>query len=407
MMAALDDSFASESVTAEEVRRVAADDTLENKWIRNQFLVSQTGGTTGERAIVVTDRESWDLQGAAIFCRTNRGVSPRRRLKGLLTGEKFRMAMLVAECPSCVTWQSARSSQQRGSRLAQTELLSILAPLDESIARLNQFQPHYFFVYPSYLRAIALARLNGTPVTFDPVTLTVGCEILTGPDRELIQQAFPKSRLINQYGTTECVALGVSCPAGQIHANVDYVLLEPVNAQYQPVPTGVFSDRLLITNLTNRVQPIIRYELSDSIRVLEQPCDCGSPLPVIELRGRADDVMYLVDGHNTTREVLPMSFYTGLASCQQLDFMQLVHVRQNELELRLVPAPSANAGAACKAAVNILRNVLARFDLDQTVQIRPVIVDSIARTKAAGKLKVICSEVDRNEATKFQVRRAA
>ena len=41
------------------------------------------------------------------------------------------------------------------------------------------------------------------------------------------------------------------------------------------------------TNLANRVQPILRYELGDSVTIVPAPCPCGNALPVIEVAGRS------------------------------------------------------------------------------------------------------------------------
>ena len=407
MMAHFAETISQGTVTEDEVQRVIADPSPGEKWIRDSVLVAQTSGTTGERGVVLIDRHTWEAHRAAIFTRTVRGISPRRRLAGLVTGEKFRMAMLVAEYPFCTTYQSGQTSQRHNSRFSETLLLSIMSPMEETIERLNKFQPHYLYLYPSYLRAIARARLNGSPVRFDPVTLTVGCEVLSDPDRTLIQEAFPQSRLINQYGSTECLAMAIGCPAGPLHLNTDFCHLELVDSQYRPVPAGEFSNRILITNLTNLVQPIIRYELTDSVRLMEQPCICGSPFPVIEIRGRADDVLHFVDAGNRIRDCLPLRFYTALIACPQLDFLQIVHVRQNELELRIQPTPTADSAQVCADAKAHLQAVLAKDNLEQTVRVKVVTVDAVARTRGAGKLKVVMSEVTRDEAESYRLRHAA
>jgi phenylacetate-coenzyme A ligase PaaK-like adenylate-forming protein len=52
--------------------------------------------------------------------------------------------------------------------------------------------------------------------------------------------------------------------------------------------------RLLVTNLFNRVQPLIRFEVTDLIAVEPEPCPCGrSLMRVRSLEGRSDDVLEL------------------------------------------------------------------------------------------------------------------
>lgn len=59
-----------------------------------------------------------------------------------------------------------------------------------------------------------------------------------------------------------------------LHLNADWVILEPVDAALRPVPPGNPSHSTLLTNLANRVQPIIRYDLGDSVTMLPAPPSC-------------------------------------------------------------------------------------------------------------------------------------
>lgn len=71
----------------------------------------------------------------------------------------------------------------------------------------------------------------------------------------------------------------VSCDHGWMHVNADWVVLEPVDADYRRVRPGEQSHTLLLTNLANCVQPILRYDLGDTIVVRPERCPCGNPLP--------------------------------------------------------------------------------------------------------------------------------
>ena len=81
--------------------------------------------------------------------------------------------------------------------------------------------------------------------------------------------------LFNGFGTTEGL-MGGSCSAGRgMHLSDDLFVIEPVDAQGDPVPPGERAAKVYLTNLYNRVQPLIRYELTDEITVLDGPCPCG------------------------------------------------------------------------------------------------------------------------------------
>lgn len=50
-------------------------------------------------------------------------------------------------------------------------------------------------------------------------------------------------------------------------------------------PTPFWSD------LANRVQPILPYDLGDRVLQRPDPCPCGNPLPAIRVQGRSADVL--------------------------------------------------------------------------------------------------------------------
>ncbi|MCA9080302.1 MAG: phenylacetate--CoA ligase family protein [Planctomycetaceae bacterium] len=393
MMTRFAESLAVNSVTGDEVMCVAGNEQPGSKWIRDRYLVTKTSGSTGERGIFVTDLATWESQRATIFSRISRGLSPWRRLRGLLRGERFRMAHLVGDCPFCVTRQSALDSQHKARRLCETRLLSIMDPLEKSIQALNEFQPHFLYLYPSVLVAIAKRRQQTGQINFAPNALIVGCEMLTESDRHVITEAFPGSRLVNQYGASECPALAVSCPAGQLHVNLEHALIEPVDADNQPVAVGELSDKILLTNLDNFVQPFIRYEISDRVRLIDKPCPCGSPLPVIEVHGRADDTIHLLDSKGQVREILPLTILTSLFGLAELNFHQVAHVRQNVIELRIHPTPGVPFEAAAVAGRSALSRALRVFGVDSSVTVQVTALDSIPRQSHAGKFKSVVSEV--------------
>ena len=70
-----------------------------------------------------------------------------------------------------------------------------------------------------------------------------------------IERAFDCA-LINEYGSSECMSIAFSCSERALHVNSDWVILEPVDADYRPILPGASSHTVLLTNLANRVQPI-------------------------------------------------------------------------------------------------------------------------------------------------------
>jgi phenylacetate-coenzyme A ligase PaaK-like adenylate-forming protein len=74
-----------------------------------------------------------------------------------------------------------------------------------------------------------------------------------------------------------------------MHLNDDLVIVEPVDHDGNPVPPGTRSAKVYITNLSNTVLPLIRFEITDEMTVIDRPCPCGSAYTWIEeVQGRLD-----------------------------------------------------------------------------------------------------------------------
>jgi phenylacetate-coenzyme A ligase PaaK-like adenylate-forming protein len=75
-----------------------------------------------------------------------------------------------------------------------------------------------------------------------------------------------------------------------MHVNDDLVIVSPVDADGRPVPPGVASAKVHLTNLFNLALPLIRYELDDQVTLSPSTCGCGSPFTRLDgVQGRFDE----------------------------------------------------------------------------------------------------------------------
>jgi phenylacetate-coenzyme A ligase PaaK-like adenylate-forming protein len=136
------------------------------------------------------------------------------------------------------------------------------------------------------------------------------------------------------------------------------VLLEPVDEHHRPVPRGHASHTVLLTNLANLVQPLIRYDLGDQVTLHAKRCGCGSSFPTLEVGGRRDDVLRVpsLRHKGETVSLLPMALCTVLEEqCGLFDF-QLQQRDDHTLVLR-VP----HEGDEAVAAIDRCRDALQDF----------------------------------------------
>ncbi len=155
---------------------------------------------------------------------------------------------------------------------------------------------------PSYALNIAEVAAG---MGFDPKQLPIryghfGAEPWTKDIRLRIEQELGISAF-NNYGLSEVIGPGVSgeCVFRQgMHIQEDHFLVECLDPDtLEPVPEGERGE-LVITTLTKRAMPIIRYRTRDLSSLDTSPCPCGRTTKrMSRLRGRTDD-MLIVRGVN-------------------------------------------------------------------------------------------------------------
>lgn len=100
--------------------------------------------------------------------------------------------------------------------------------------------------------------------------------------------------LFNEYAATESGGLAAERSDHRgLYLFEDLVIFEIVDRQNRLVPPGVYGEKVLLTSLFNRTQPLIRYELHDSVRLASESYLAGFPFALIDgIQGRTEDTLY-------------------------------------------------------------------------------------------------------------------
>ena len=118
--------------------------------------------------------------------------------------------------------------------------------------------------------ALLASEQQAGRLTIQPLLAITAGEQLTAAVRADIESTFG-CPVQNRYASAEFPGLSMECRHGLFHVNSDWYLLEPVDENYQPVAPGVVSYTVLVTNLANRVQPLIRYDLGGRVKADRHP----------------------------------------------------------------------------------------------------------------------------------------
>lgn len=331
-----------------------------------EHRVMTSSGSSGRKAVFVYDRTAWSGI-AGMFLRRSEWTN---------TGPRFprlRLAMIGGGSPTHMTRRGAQTMDIGIHRLCK---LSVTQPVPQLVERLNAFQPQALYGYPSIMALLAVEQQAGR-LRIGPESVFTSSEPLSHTVRERLEQAFGV-RPYDFYATTEGL-FGHECPEGSMHLFDDMCIAENVDEDYRPVPPGEVGSRLLVTNLFNLTQPLIRFEVTDLVAVEPEQCPCGRTLMRLRsLEGRAEDVLRLsgVDVH-------PLQFALVTADPDVREFQV---VQQGEA-LRLRVCLRDGAG---EAPARLRARVGAR--LEELGVPRPSVevetVDALERSPA-GKLQVV------------------
>lgn len=321
LMGHFDDWVTDPALTRARVKAFLADPDNVGRDFLGRYVVCTTSGATGVPAILLHDRAALVVYNVLGYVRSLPTVllSPGP-LWALLRGRGRLAAVFVTGGHFLGNTMMARRIRRMPWRGRTQRLFSALAPVADLVSDLNDFQPVVLGGYPSALETLAREQHAGR-LHIHPVLVNAAGETLAPAKRQLIGMAFG-CRVGNYYGSSEAVGLTYECAARRLHVNSDWYILEPVDDHGHPAPPGQLSDDVLVTNLANKIQPIIRYRMGDRVVVDPEPCSCGSPFPSIEVVGRTDDILPFPTSDGEEAHILPLAIATvadntpGVANCQ-------------------------------------------------------------------------------------------
>lgn len=197
--------------------------------------------------------------------------------------------------------------------------------------------------FPVQILALArLAQFHGTPLNKTRSVLLCSDYIprsLTTQLKELLG-----CQIFSHYGTVETgLGGGVDCGAFcGLHLRESELLIEIIDPLTGvPVPTGEVGE-IVVTTLTRKGMPLLRYKTGDQSRVLPGPCPCSSTITRLDrVLGRQSNLVSLTNGQTNTElsmQILDEALFSlpGL-----LDFTATVEEENNcdTLCLRLTTLP--------------------------------------------------------------------
>jgi phenylacetate-CoA ligase len=291
MMAGFDELATDRRLTRERVEQHLAASAEQPGLLFGDYVCLASGGSSGLRGIFTQTIEEF-AEFVASF------AGPRTAALAASGGpppDGIVVAIVGAASPVHASGFGAAAGA--GGYPLRTVSAPATLAVAELVQRLNQAQPLVLQAHTSKLALLAEEKRAGR-LRIAPVSVTAMGEPLTDGPRAAIGSAFGVAP-VSQFTSTEGLA-GQSDPGGEVISFAsDMCITELADDDNQPVPDGTPSAKVLVTNLYNHTQPLIRYELTD--RFTRHPAGVGRGHLRATVQGRADDTFHY---QNTTVDPL-------------------------------------------------------------------------------------------------------
>jgi putative adenylate-forming enzyme len=379
-----------------EIQTWAKDKQNDGNFYLGEFSPFMTSGSSGANALITYHRKALEVIQASLIA--NYPFQPKRSIYdhihtigGYLFGKKPRVAVITV--PRGNLDPLFKRVPTLRHLFINMKILSMLDPLDRIVEELNKYQPDQLTSNTFFIALLAQEQLAGRlNIAFKhPMSYIAGSgEVLAEHTRELASRAW-NMKVQNTYGAMECYLMATSCRTyDHLHLMSYLCMIEIVDRRYKPVPQGQYGEKILLTNLFNFTQPIIRYEIEDVTGYANQSCECGSPFPtLLPVQGRTTDFFYFKNPRGGYDQFPPNILNAWLLYMHEVRQYQIVQTARNELTFIYVSQNRAiNIEQKLKQA---LAEALAQRGFEDHVSLRFKQVESIPRHERSGKYKPMIS----------------
>ncbi|HTU86770.1 MAG TPA: hypothetical protein VMF57_14420 [Solirubrobacteraceae bacterium] len=269
VMANFDEAVTDQRLTLSRVENHLAGLGSKPRYLFEHYQPVVSSGPSGARAVFVYDWPGWAAcyAGAFRYLIRDRGGQP--------------ISIAVVGAASAPHIARAILDTFSDPAVIRIHQVPISLPAARIAARLNELRPDTLFTCPSAL----LELINGASavkLTFTPRTVIAAGDPVPADIRQAAESVLGAT-VLNWWVGSEAGPIAIGCGHGpSMHVSDDLIVLEAVDEHGARVPAGVRSAKVLLTILYNHALPLIRYELTDQVTLLDGMCPCGSTHTLVE-----------------------------------------------------------------------------------------------------------------------------
>jgi phenylacetate-CoA ligase len=370
LMKNFDELITVNDISQEELRLYDENEAIDKKILKNKYHIVHSSGSTGKPRYFVYDNKAWETMLIAIIRAALWDMSMIEIIKFLMRKPRI---LYTAATDGRYGGVMAVGDGIEGVGANQL-FLDIKTSLQEWIESIKKFKPNMVIGYPSAVKILA-ELVEKDEIQVDIFRVITCGEPLDGNLRKYLETTL-KAEVINFYGASESLALGV-----EIDANDGMYLFDDMN--YIETEDG----NMYITCLYNYTQPLIRYKITDRLELKDEKEEWKYPFTKAKnLLGRNEDLMWFENGTNEKDFIHPLAI-EGFCIEGLLDY-QFKKTANDSFEMIAQSSHEEAKSNIEKEMQEQMRKILAEKNLEY-VKFCVRFVKEILPDKKTGKKKLL------------------
>ncbi|MBN2259890.1 MAG: hypothetical protein JW702_05075 [Clostridiales bacterium] len=344
-------------IQLDEVQAFAVEKELNKDYTgyyEDKYVIGLSSGTSGNKGIYITSKA---LTKRLPFVFLARSGIPLKLLP-------FRILFLLRVY--------SQGFDDINAPFAHLNYLSTMTPIEKIIEKIKREKINILMAPPSLIR---LLLPHNEEIKNSIKMIVTYAEVLEIEEKERFERYFNTS-VIEIYQASEG-QMASACKHGNLHINEDLVYVELYDENGKEiVKPNIISNKMIVTNLINYDQPLIRYEMNDLL-MLDEPCSCGSNFRVIKkIIGRNDDVLFFRNDFNEKQHVFPdlMSRWI-ITSSDSIREFQVFQLTESSIKIVIDVMDNAEKNSIVEKLKKRLEYELLSFNIKIAIEI---IIDNIS-----------------------------
>ncbi len=280
----LDDVFTVDDISKKEILSFLDKSKNPNELFKNKYHIIHSSGSSGKLGLFAYSKKEWDTVYPYIT-------------KVFDFNFRKNKSVFIGAAGGHFAGVSFSSWGNRGILKLFNEplIINVNEPIDEIIEKLNEFQPTILGGYFNALKILAQKKDEGL-LNITPKILVNCGEGITTKEKKYIEDVFDAS-MSNLYSFAECISLGF----GKDEYDGIYLFDDLAKIEFK-------KDHIIVTNLFNKTQPIIRYRIDDIISVKKDEKHLYPFTLIDDVIGRSEFVIWFTNQDGKKDFIHPLIF---------------------------------------------------------------------------------------------------